>query len=82
VTLDVFTADGKPEPGAGMFGGEEKIEILFKKISLECLRLCLQPALCLFSTSEDILPGKLQPSAVQQEKWPLKRYRINLSRPI
>ena len=77
-----FSADGKPEPGAGMFGVEERVENLFKKLPLECLRLCLQPALCLFSTSEHILPGKFQPSAVHREKWPLKRYRISLSRPI
>jgi len=82
VTLDVFTADGKPEPGAGVFSGEERVEILFKKLSLECLRLCLQPALCLFSTSEHILPGKFQPSAVHREKWLLKGYRISLSRSI
>jgi len=31
VTLDVFTADGKPEPGAGMFGGEERVEKSFQK---------------------------------------------------
>jgi hypothetical protein len=49
-------ADGKPEPGAGMFGVEERVENLFKKFPLECLRLCLQPALCLFSTSEHIIP--------------------------
>ena len=36
----------------------------------------------LFSTSENILPGKFQPLAVHREKWPLKRYRISLSRPI
>jgi len=82
VTLDVFTADGKPEPGAGMFGGEERVEILFKKLSLECLRLCLQSALCLYSTSEHILPGKFQSSAVHREKWLLKGYRISLSRSI
>jgi hypothetical protein len=51
MTLDVFTADGKPEPGAGMFGGEERVKNLFKKLPLECLRLCLQAALYLFSTS-------------------------------
>ena len=78
MTLNVFTADGKPEPGAGMFGVEERVENLFKKFPLECLRLCLQPALCLFSTSEHILPAKFQPLAVHLEKGPLKRYRISL----
>jgi hypothetical protein len=82
VTFDFFKTDGKPEPGSGMFGGEERTENLFKKISMECLRLCTQPALCLFSTSENILPGKFQPLAVHREKWPLKRYRIRLLRPI
>jgi hypothetical protein len=65
-----------------MFGGEERVENLFKKISMQCLRLCLQAALCLFSTSEHILPGKFQPLVVHLEKGPLKRYRIILSRPI
>jgi hypothetical protein len=31
VTLDVFTADGKPKFGAGMFGSEERVENLLKK---------------------------------------------------
>jgi hypothetical protein len=30
VTLDVFTADGKPKPGAGMFGGVERVKYFQK----------------------------------------------------